>query len=238
MAEPEGAAPKLSPAGPSAAEVAEYLRGHPDFLAENPDLLAVLTPPALRRDGNVVDMQRYILDRLRGENVKLRSSRDEIIATSRANVSSQARIHTAALALIAATTLEHVIEVITTDLAVHLEVDAIVLAFEALDRVPPGGNSTHLRLLPRGTIDRLMNGGRDVLMTADQPADGALFGSAATLVRSQALLRLDLRRDAPLGLLAMGSRTPGRFHPGQGSELLVFLAHVVEITMRGWLDGR
>src|SRR5262249_35171879 len=142
---------------------------HPDFLAENPDLLSVLTPPAMRRDGVVVDMQRYILDRLRGEVAKLRSSRDEIIATSRANVSSQARIHAAALALIAATTLEHVIEVITTDLGVHLEVDVVVLAFEALERVPPGGNTTHLRLLPRGTIDRLMAGGRDVLMTEDQP---------------------------------------------------------------------
>jgi uncharacterized protein YigA (DUF484 family) len=237
MAEPDSAA-KINPVGVSAAEVADYLRQHPDFLSENPDLLSVLTPPALRRDGVVVDMQRYILDRLRSEVAKLRASRDEIIATSRANISSQTRIHTAALSLIGATTLEHVIEVITTDLAVHLEVDAIVLAFEALDRVPPGGNSTHLRLLPRGTIDRLMAGGRDVLMTEDQPGDATLFGSAATLVRSSALLRLDLRRDAPLGMLAMGSRTPRRFHPGQGSELLTFLADVVEITMRGWLDGR
>ena len=237
MAEPEGA-PKLPPSGVTAAEVAEYLRSHPDFLSENPDLLSVLTPPAHRRDGVVVDMQRYILDRLRSEVAKLRASRDEIIATSRANLSSQARIHAAALALVAGNTLEHVIEVITTDLPVHLEVDAVVLAFEALDRVPPGGNSTHLRLLPRGTIDRLMAGGRDVVMIEDRPGDPVLFGSAATLVRSQALLRLDLRRDAPIGMLAMGARNPGRFHPGQGSELLAFLADVVELTMRGWLDGR
>ena len=237
MAEPEGA-PKINPVGPSAAEVADYLRRHPDFLDHNPDLMSVLTPPALRRDGTVVDMQRYILDRLRGEVAKLRASRDEIIATSRANISSQSRIHAATLALIGATTLEHVIEVITTDLAVHLEVDAVVLGFEALDRVPPGGNTTHLRLLPRGTIDRLMGGGRDVVMTEDQTGDATLFGSAASLVRSHALLRLDLRRDAPLGMLAMGARTPGRFHAGQGSELLLFLGDVVEITMRGWLDGR
>lgn len=237
MAEPEGA-PQVDPVALRAADVADYLRRHPDFLSENPDLLGVLTPPALRRDGVVVDMQRYILERLRTEVTRLRTSRDEIIATSRANVSSQARIHAAALALIGATTLEHVIEVITTDLTVHLEVDAIVLGFEALDRVPPGGNTTHLKLLPRGTIDRLMAGGRDVLMTENQPGETSLFGSAAPLVRSAALLRLDLKRDAPLGVLAMGSRTPGRFHPGQGSELLVFLADVVEITMRGWLDGR
>ncbi|HTR84696.1 MAG TPA: DUF484 family protein, partial [Reyranella sp.] len=59
---------------------------------------------------------------------------------------------------------------------------------------------------------------------------------ASTLVRSQALLRLQLRRDAPQGVLAFGSRTPDKFHPGQGTELLTFLGKVVELTFRGWLD--
>jgi len=111
-----------------------------------------------------------------------------------------------------------------------------VLGFEALDRVAPGQQARGLRLFPRGRIDRLMSGAREVLLLADTPGDSELFGSAATLVRSQALLRMQLRRDAPLGVLAFGARDPQKFHPGQGSELLTFLGRVVELSIRAWLE--
>ena len=235
MAERE-AAPRITRATPTGSEVAEYLRRHPDFLVEHPDLLRLLTPPAHDRGEGVVDMQRYMLERLRGELGKLQDSQNDLIATARENLSIQSRIHASILALLGATTLEHLIEVITTDLAVHLEVDSVVLGFEALDRVAPGQQARGLRLFPRGRIDRLMAGAREVLLIADAPGDSELFGSAATLVRSQALLRMQLRRDAPMGVLAFGARDPQKFHPGQGSELLTFLGRVVELSIRAWLD--
>ena len=235
MAERE-AAPRITRATPTGSEVADYLRRHPDFLVEHPDLVRLLTPPAHDRGEGVVDMQRYMLERLRGELGKLQESQNDLVATARENLSIQSRIHTAILALLGATTLEHLIEVITTDLAVHLEVDAVVLGFEALDRVAPGQQARGLRLFPRGRIDRLLSGAREVLLLADTPGDSELFGSAATLVRSQALLRMQLRRDAPLGVLAFGARDPQKFHPGQGSELLTFLGRVVELSIRAWLE--
>ena len=235
MAERE-AAPRITRATPTGTEVADYLRRHPDFLVEHPDLVRLLTPPAHDRGEGVVDMQRYMLERLRGELGKLQESQNDLIITARENLSIQGRIHAAILALLGATTLEHLIEVITTDLAVHLEVDVVVLGFEALDRVAPGQQARGLRLFPRGRIDRLMAGAREVLLIADTPGDSELFGSAATLVRSQALLRMQLRRDAPMGVLAFGARDPQKFHPGQGSELLTFLGRVVELSIRAWLD--
>jgi uncharacterized protein YigA (DUF484 family) len=235
MAERE-AAPRIARTTPTGSEVADYLRRHPDFLVEHPDLVRLLTPPAHDRGEGVVDMQRYMLERLRGELGKLQESQNDLITTARENQSIQSRIHASILALLGATTLEHLIEVITTDLAVHLEVDAVVLGFEALDRVAPGQQARGLRLFPRGRIDRLLAGAREVLLIADTPGDSELFGSAATLVRSQALLRMQLRRDAPLGVLAFGARDPQKFHPGQGSELLTFLGRVVELSIRAWLE--
>jgi uncharacterized protein YigA (DUF484 family) len=235
MAERE-AAPRIARATPTGSEVADYLRRHPDFLVEHPDLVRLLTPPAHDRGEGVVDMQRYMLERLRGELGKLQESQNDLVTTARENLTIQARIHAAILALLGATTLEHLIEVITTDLAVHLEVDVVVLGFEALDRVAPGQQARGLRLFPRGRIDRLLSGAREVLLVADTPGDSELFGSAATLVRSQALLRMQLRRDAPLGVLAFGARDPQKFHPGQGSELLTFLGRVVELSIRAWLE--
>ena len=78
--------------------------------------------------------------------------------------------------------------------------------------------------------------GREVVLTGPVVADPALFGSAAPLVKSQALLRLQLKRDAPCGLLALGSREATRFHSGQGTELLAFLGRGLELCFRGWLD--
>ena len=65
--------------------------------------------------------------------------------------------------------------------------------------------------------------------------DPTLFGGAAGLVRSQALLRLGFGRGAPAGLLCIGTRQKGRFHPGLGTELLMFLARVIGITISQWL---
>ncbi|MBI3452846.1 MAG: DUF484 family protein [Rhodospirillales bacterium] len=227
---------KPTAAATTAADVAEYLRQHPEFLAENPDLLEILIPPEHRRGDRVLDMQRYMLERLRNDQVRLRTEQSELLAATRGNLSSQGRVHAAIVAMLQATTLEHLIEIVVTDLAMHIEVDAIALGFEALDRVPPGGNATALKILPRGAIDRLMGGGKDIVLFTDQPGDAMLFGGGATLVRSQALVRMQLRRDAPLGLLALGARTPGKFHSGQGTELLSFLGRVVELSIRGWLD--
>ena len=64
----------------------------------------------------------------------------------------------------------------------------------------------------------------------------ALFGGAAGLVRSQALLRISIGRGAPIGLLCIGARRAGRFHPGLSTELLSFLARVLGITISQWLS--
>ena len=47
-----------------------------------------------------------------------------------------------------------------------------------------------------------------------------MFGGGAGLVRSDALIRLKISAAAPPGLLAFGTRHPGYFNPGQGTELL------------------
>jgi uncharacterized protein YigA (DUF484 family) len=230
-------APRKDTAGLTAQEVESYLRDHADFLIDHPDLMNLLLPPEARHGDRVVDMQTFMLKRVRGDLSKLQSQQNEILATTRSNLTSQNRIHAGVVRMLEARTLEELIEIITTDLAVHLDVDAVILAFEAIDRLPHSSNRSTLRLLSRGAVDRLLGGGgKDMLLQADIVADQQLYGGAATLVRSQALMKLELRRDAPMGLIAFGSRQPGKFHPGQGTELLTFLAKVVELTLRGWLD--
>ncbi len=38
------------------------------------------------------------------------------------------------------------------------------------------------------------------------------------------------------GLIAFGTRHPGYFHAGQGTELMSFLGRIIEFGVRSWLD--
>jgi len=231
-------------AGGAAAEARElapeavvgYLRRHPDFLNEHPELLTVLTPPAMRRGEGVLDMQQFMLQRLREELARARTAHRTLIATSRSNLASQSRVHAAVLAIIAATSFEQLIQVVTTDLAVLLDVDVVTIGVESAASAQPRLPLHGIQMLRRGTVDGLLGGERDALLRADMPGEPALFGGGAGLVRSQALLRLAVSEHAPTGLLCIGARKPGRFHPGQGTELLCFLAHSLERTIAAWLD--
>ena len=55
------------------------------------------------------------------------------------------------------------------------------------------------------------------------------------LADDEALIRLDIHSKAPAGILAFGSRNPDFFAPDQGTELVTFLARVVERCIKAWL---
>jgi uncharacterized protein len=228
------AAPEPDPVG--AAEVRAYLRAHPDFLVHNPELLSVLTPPALQRGDQIVDMQSFMLQRQRGELEKLQAQHGELIGTSRANLTSQARVHGAALAVFGARSFEQLIQIVTTDLAVMLDADVATIAVESPEPMKPKLRNQGVQILKPGTVEELFGTERDVLLFEDIEGDPMLFGDGAGLVRSAALLRLRVSAKSPAGLLAVGTRAPGKFHVAQGTELLHFLGRAVAIAIAQWLD--
>lgn len=219
----------------SSHEVAGYLREHPDFLLGHPDLLGVLAPPTQHSGNGVVDMQRFMIERLQSEIAWHNRHRDELLSSSRRNLSSQSRVHGAALEIIAAADFEQLVEVITTDLAVRLDVDVVRLCVELRGRSRPRTHQAGIRLLPPGTVDRVMEGDRQALLRRVDAPEPAIYGSAAPLVASEALLRLEFSAETPVGLLALGARNPDHFEPTQGTELLQFLARVIGTTIRSWL---
>ncbi len=216
-------------ASPTGEQVAKYLRDHPDFFAHRATLLQAMTPPARWSGDTVIDMQRYMVESLRGEIAGLRDCANEVIETSRANLAIQTRTHAAVLALVAAPELDHLIRAISDDLPILLDVDVAVLSVEPAPglELMIGG----IGRLQSGDVDRFLGNGRDVALYREMADDGTLFGVGAGLVRSAALARIRCGEEAPVGLLAFGSRRDAAFHPGQGTELLRFLAKVVEVCL-------
>ncbi len=233
---PAAAGPAERGRGPTAEEVAAYLRRHPDFLSRYSDLLNGLEPPCQQHGAGVIDFQHAMVKHLREEVGSLTAVRDELIGTSRINRSAQTRVHESVLALLDARSFEHFIERVTTDLAVIMDLDLVTLGVERGEN----GYSTRpvpgVYCLPKGKIDEIFGPKGRILLRAEADPDPEIFGAGAGLVHSEALLRLDIGDRAPDALLALGSRRVGTFDDGQGTELLSFLARVLEICFRGWLN--
>lgn len=215
--------------------VLDYLRRNPDLLTDNPALLESLSQPA-RFDGNVVDMQHLMLNRLREENIRLRDAHASIVGTARDNRSAQLQVHEAVLQILAARSFEKLIHTVTADLPLVLEVDAVTICLEVGDVQIPRAYASSLRSIPEGAIEKTLGPGRHIALASDITADEKIFDAATGLVRSQALARLDIGPHAPKALLAIGSRNVDTFHQGQGTELIGFLAKALETTIRQWLS--
>ena len=209
--------------------VEEFLRNHPDFLTQHPALLDIMTPPMRWSGDKVVDMQSFMLDRLRGEQIDLKDAANLLINTTRANMMIQTRTHTAVLALLGAEDLEKIIHATCFDLPVLLDVDAVSLCFEKGNTGHPDLSSIDIRWFAPGTIDTVLGNDKDFAKLLEYTSDdGAVFGESAGVIESAALARIGPGGTLPPGLLALGSRNRGAFHGGQGTDLLIFLARVLE----------
>lgn len=223
------------------ADVAGWLKGHPDFLQRNPDLLQHLAPPS-RFDGDdsgddasarVVDLQGFMVSRLQADLARAEDVGRGLIDTAHANLASQKQVHDAAIAALSARDLDQFIEIVTETLPRLLELDAAALCVEA-----GASATTHpgpLTVLEPGTIDALL-GDESLLLRAESPAASSLFGARSAPIRSDALVRLNLTGGTPPALFALGSDTEGTFRPEQATDLLVFLTDVLAACLRRWLD--
>ena len=218
------------------SQVAAFLRRDPDFLRRNPQLLDAMEAPGREQGDGVVDLQQVMVGRLREELGELRQQRDELLAMGRSNLSSQARIHKVVLDLLAARSFERLIETVTTDLAVALDLDIVALCVERPSDGAPTPPVAGVKCLEPGSVDAIFGPGRGILLRGDVSGDPEVFGAGAGLVSSEAMLRLNISSATPPALLAFGSRDPEHFDDGQGTELLAFLAQTIERLIRAWLD--
>jgi uncharacterized protein YigA (DUF484 family) len=219
-----------------ARDVLAYLRRHPEFLDEHPEALRLLRPPGREIGDGVVDFQHFLYERQRREINRINLEYRNLITTCRGNLASQTRVHKAALAVLAAPSFGQLLQIVTTDLAVVLDVDVVTIAVENIAGIAPRLSTHGVHLLEAGTVEESLGPDKAVIYEADVVGDPVLFGGAAGLVRSQALVRLRFGRETPTGLLCIGTRKPGRFHSGMGTELLGFLGRVVGISIGLWLN--
>lgn len=215
-------------------DVIAFLKSRKNFFQENPDLLDQMNLPGQNLGGGVADFQSALLNRLKADKSNSQKLQRELIETVRANMNNYNRIQTAILVLLEAESFEEFVSVVTTDFPVLLDVDTATLVVEATSKEVPFIHQAGIRFAKQGTVKKYLGDG-DALLQPNVNGQEEIFGPGAGLVKSQALLRLEISHNTPAGLLAFGSRDAEAFQPDQAIDQIGFLAQVVERMFRLWL---
>ncbi|HEY0269580.1 MAG TPA: DUF484 family protein [Sphingomonas sp.] len=183
--------------------------------------------------GMVVNFEDRAVATLRARVAEVEEANQDLIAFARGHSGAVSSIHAAVLAAIEADGLDHLIHTVTQDWPDLLGVDAVALALH-VGETGIRADANGLQFVDRRVIARIVRG-MDGVVLHGVDRGHPLFGPAASLIRAEALVRLDNPSPLPCGLIALGQRAPSRFETRHGSELLAFLGATLARIVGRWL---
>ena len=215
-----------------AHEIAAWLRRHPTFLQQFPDLALSLVVP--RDQGPAASLASYQLEILRDKNRELSRRLHELFGNAQENERLAVRTHQLTLALMKQRSAADTARAMAASLAEDFNGDLVRIVL--LDPVEGLDAADWLQVV--GEADPRLAPFRDCLKDGE-PICGRLhpdknvllYALRAEDVQSSALLPLP-----GLGLIAVGSREPNRFFPGMGTLFLRMMGDAFAVAMRRF-DG-
>ena len=207
--------------------VAAYLKRHPEFLSEYPELAAKLTMP--RAEGAVSSLAVYQLQSLRDKNSELERQLGELVAIAAENEKLMERVHGLTVALLRANTMEVTVRTVIAKLAADFHTEQVRLLLfgdepqlprtEWMQQIPEGASA-----LPE--FKEFLHKNEPVSGRLSSEKLERLFGADAAQIHSVAMMRL-----GECGILAIGSANPDRFQPGMGNLFLKMIAATVTAAL-------
>ncbi|MBO9829338.1 DUF484 family protein [Xanthomonas sp. A2111] len=211
-----------------AHEVAAWLRRHPGFLKQFPDLALTLVVP--RDDGPTASLASYQLEVLRDKNRELSRRLADLAANAQINERLAVRTHQLTLALMRQHSAADSVRAMAASLQEDFQGDLVSIVL--LQPLPGLEQAPWLQVL--AADDARLAPFRDCLKDGEpicgrlQPEKQALlYGERVDEVQSTALLPLP-----GLGLIAVGSRDPNRFYPGMGTLFLRMMGEALAVALQ------
>ncbi len=208
--------------------VRAYLTANPDFVREDAELFALIADQDAG-DG-VVDLGSAAREKLLVELRQLKALNEGIVETARANLATQSQVHMAVLALLEADNLAALDKKVAGRVAGALGVD-ICRVF--IEEHAPLKDAEAIRPTSAGFVADVLDQKVERLGPVMERNAHALYGPQGARVKSEAIVRLDFHGHD--GLLALAARDPNLFQSGQGTELLNFMARVLERLIARWM---
>jgi uncharacterized protein len=216
-----------------AHEVAAWLRRHPNFLQQFPDLALTLVVP--REQGSAASLAGYQLEILRDKNRELSRRLQELFANAQENERLAVRTHQLTLALMKQNRAADTVRAMAASLEEDFNGDLVrMVLFSNSTSAQADGLEDNDWLQTFAEDDARLAPFRDCLKDGEpicgrlQPEKNALlYGVRAEDVASSALLPLPGR-----GLIEVGSRDANRFFPGMGTLFLRMMGEAFDTAMR------
>jgi uncharacterized protein YigA (DUF484 family) len=211
-----------------AHEVAAWLRRHPTFLKQFPDLAISLVVP--REDGPAASLASYQLEVLRDKNRELARRLQELFANAQENERLAVRTHQLALNLMRQDTPATTLRAMAATLEEDFQGDLVrILTFAPVAGLDdedwwqsiPAGDP---RLAP---FRDAIADGEPICGRLHPDKHALLYGVRAEDVQSTALLSVP-----GIGLVAVGSRDPNRFFPGMGTLFLRMMGEALSVALQ------
>lgn len=219
------------------AEIAQWLRRHPRFLEQFPDLAATLVVP--KEGGASASLAGYQLELLREKNRELQRRLQELVGHANTNERLAVRTHQLSLALMraksAGETLRTLVAVLGEDFAgeavsVLVAGDApAAIVRQAADATPANaqrGRVVGLDAAAQAAFAGFCQDGEPHCGRLPLALAALLFGEEHAQWASLVLLPVP-----GLGLVGIGSRDPARFFPGMGTLFLRMMAESMAESM-------
>jgi uncharacterized protein YigA (DUF484 family) len=210
-----------------AHEVAAWLRRHPKFLQQFPDLAMSLVVP--REDGPAASLAGYQLEVLRDKNRELSRRLQDLYAVSQENERLAVRTHQLTLALMRPGSAAGVARAMVATLAEDFNGDLVRVVL--FDPVPGLGDEEWLQVIPRDDhrlrpFADCIGDGAPLCGRLHPDKQALLYAARVDEVASTALLPIE-----GVGLVAVGSRDPNRFYPGMGTLFLRMMAEAFAVAL-------
>jgi len=210
----------------SEREVAEYLRGHPDFFSRHEVLLQELTIPH-PDTGKAVSLIERQVGLIREQKQDLKQQLQQLTVAAKANEQLLQRFQVLILNLIDSENLDQAIKYIRDALQADFHADAVeVVLFDFPDRAESVERADK-RLRP---FQRILESHRPACGHFSDEQRELLFSSKANEIASAVVVPVCASEHSGcLGLLGIGSVDSKRYHPDMGT---VFVSHLGAVMNR------
>ena len=225
----------LAQTGPDFEEqVVAYLVRNPDLLQRHEELVALLEVPHDPQGGTVSLIERQV-QVLRREQQSQAEQLGELVATARDNERLAERLHRVVLEAVGFEDLDHALDTLPPLIAETLNVQQVAIRVAASTR--PAGRHELVDAADAAYADTRarVKHGRSVSDDRLPPALlQYLFAEGGDKVASCMLIPLGGRE--PVGVMAVGADTSGRFSAAQGTQYLDRLGQVLGACLRRLLS--
>ena len=222
-------------------DIRNKVLSNPKIILEDMEVMKVLIDASETGiGGNIVDLRSIAMRQLENQIQKAESTNKSIVAAAYENISSYELIHKAVLNILEARNFSELELQFSRNVQSALKISHIHIMIENynVESVSFKSNN-YISVVSSGEVSSYINSSnkdhkKDIIMRSVRDPDTRIYGEKSSIIKSEAVIALDLGEKKLPASLIMGSTSVNQFEPRQRTELLRFFGSVVERVIRNW----